>query len=130
MPDQAFPQFSCYLLPGHSQSPADAMDEARQAEALGLGRVWLSERFDVKDAGVICAVEAMGGLGFERIPNLGGRWVLAEDEQLDLGDRVLLIDPADRISRSTVPGSGSSSSTACRTRARLPDDGILSTARK
>ena len=27
----------------------------RAAEALGLGRVWLSERFDVKDAGVICA---------------------------------------------------------------------------
>jgi probable F420-dependent oxidoreductase len=50
-----FPELSCYLLPGHSTTPADAMDEARQAEALGLGKVWLSERFDVKDAGVICA---------------------------------------------------------------------------
>lgn len=49
------PELSCYLLPGHTATPADAMHEARQAEALGLGKVWLSERFDVKDAGVICS---------------------------------------------------------------------------
>ena len=48
-------ELSCYLLPGHTTTPADAITEARQAEALGLGRVWLSERFDVKDAGVICS---------------------------------------------------------------------------
>ncbi|MCX2980464.1 TIGR03857 family LLM class F420-dependent oxidoreductase [Halieaceae bacterium IMCC14734] len=50
-----FPELSCYLLPGHTTTPADAIEEARQAEAMGLGKVWLSERFDVKDAGVICA---------------------------------------------------------------------------
>ncbi|MEH6586289.1 MAG: TIGR03857 family LLM class F420-dependent oxidoreductase [Halioglobus sp.] len=50
-----FEELSCYLLPGHTTTPADAITEARQAEALGLGRVWLSERFDVKDAGVICS---------------------------------------------------------------------------
>ncbi|CAA0108740.1 Phthiodiolone/phenolphthiodiolone dimycocerosates ketoreductase [Halioglobus japonicus] len=50
-----FPELSCYLLPGHTTTPADAIEEAKQAESLGLGRVWLSERFDVKDAGVICA---------------------------------------------------------------------------
>lgn len=49
------PELSCYLLPGHTTTPADAMEEAKQAEALGLGKVWLSERFDVKDAGVICS---------------------------------------------------------------------------
>ncbi|MEM1113605.1 MAG: TIGR03857 family LLM class F420-dependent oxidoreductase [Pseudomonadota bacterium] len=49
------PELSCYLLPGHTNSPADCIQEAREAEALGLGRVWLSERFDVKDAGVICS---------------------------------------------------------------------------
>ena len=49
------PELSCYLLPGHTSTPADAIEEARQAESLGLGRVWLSERFDVKDAGVICS---------------------------------------------------------------------------
>ncbi len=56
MPDtQEFEELSCYLLPGHTTTPADAIDEAQQAELLGLGRVWLSERFDVKDAGVICS---------------------------------------------------------------------------
>lgn len=50
----AFPELDCYLLPGHTQTPADAIDQARAAEAAGLGRVWLSERFDVKEAGVIC----------------------------------------------------------------------------
>jgi len=49
------PELSCYLLPGHTRTPADAIAEAKSAESLGLGKVWLSERFDVKDAGVICA---------------------------------------------------------------------------
>ncbi len=50
-----FPELSCYILPGHTTTPQDCIAEAQQAEALGLGKVWLSERFDVKDAGVICA---------------------------------------------------------------------------
>lgn len=53
--EELFPELSCYLLPGHTTTPKDAITEAQQAEALGLGKVWLSERFDVKDAGVICA---------------------------------------------------------------------------
>ncbi len=55
MNNACHPELSCYLLPGHTSSPADAINEARAAEAMGLGKVWLSERFDVKDAGVICA---------------------------------------------------------------------------
>jgi len=56
MPDTTrFPELDCYLLPGHTQTPADAIDQARDAEAAGLGRVWLSERYDVKEAGVICS---------------------------------------------------------------------------
>ncbi len=55
MQSDLHPELSCYLLPGHTTSPADAINEARAAEAIGLGKVWLSERFDVKDAGVICA---------------------------------------------------------------------------
>ena len=53
--NREFSKLGCYLLPGHTRTPADAIAEARKAEALGLGKVWLSERFDVKDAGVICA---------------------------------------------------------------------------
>lgn len=55
MVPQDFPELSCYLLPGHTQTPADARQEALRAQELGLGKVWLSERFDVKDAGVICS---------------------------------------------------------------------------
>lgn len=55
MQNALHPELSCYLLPGHTTSPADAISEAQAAEAMGLGKVWLSERFDVKDAGVICA---------------------------------------------------------------------------
>lgn len=50
-----FPELSCYLLPGHTTTPAAAIEQAKQSEAAGLGKVWLSERFDVKDAGVICS---------------------------------------------------------------------------
>ncbi|MFK7976717.1 MAG: TIGR03857 family LLM class F420-dependent oxidoreductase [Halioglobus sp.] len=54
-PGSRFPELSCYLLPGHTTTPKDAIAEAQEAERLGLGKVWLSERFDVKDAGVICS---------------------------------------------------------------------------
>ncbi|MEI5676542.1 MULTISPECIES: TIGR03857 family LLM class F420-dependent oxidoreductase [unclassified Nocardioides] len=50
---QAFPELGCYGLAGHSASPADLIDEVRLAEDLGLGAVFLSERFNVKDAGVL-----------------------------------------------------------------------------
>ena len=42
MSTQEFPELSCYLLPGHTETPRDAITEAKQAEALGLGKVWLS----------------------------------------------------------------------------------------
>lgn len=47
-----------YTLAGHSDSPRDLIEDARRAEALGLGSTFLSERFSTKDAAVIC-----GGLG-------------------------------------------------------------------
>lgn len=42
-----------YVLPGHTDTPADAITEARAGEALGLGSAFISERFNVKDAGVL-----------------------------------------------------------------------------
>ena len=40
--------------------PADILDEVRQAEQLGLGSAWISERYDVKEVGALsgagCAV--------------------------------------------------------------------------
>lgn len=49
-----FPELGTYLLPGHTDRPADIYDEVRQAEALGLGSAWISERFDVKEVGALC----------------------------------------------------------------------------
>ena len=54
----AFPELGCYGLAGHTSDPADLLDEVRTAEALGLGAVFLSERFNVKDAGVLAGAAA------------------------------------------------------------------------
>lgn len=53
-----FPELGCYLLPGHSQTPRDLIQEVQAAERLGFGSAWLSERFDVKEAGVCMGAAA------------------------------------------------------------------------
>lgn len=53
---QEFPELGCYGLAGHSHSPADLIAEVRLAERLGVGSVFLSERFNVKDAAVLAGV--------------------------------------------------------------------------
>jgi len=52
------PELGCYGLAGHTANPADLLDEVRTAEELGLGAVFLSERFNVKDAGVLAGAAA------------------------------------------------------------------------
>jgi probable F420-dependent oxidoreductase len=51
-------ELGCYGLAGHTADPADLLDEVRTAEELGLGAVFLSERFNVKDAGVLAGAAA------------------------------------------------------------------------
>jgi probable F420-dependent oxidoreductase len=46
-------ELSCYVLPGRVVDPSRATDDARVAEDLGLGTVWVSERFDQKESGVL-----------------------------------------------------------------------------
>lgn len=62
---QRFPELGCYGLAGHSASPRDLIDEARLAEELGIGSMFLSERFATKDAGVLAgaAIAATTTLG-------------------------------------------------------------------
>jgi probable F420-dependent oxidoreductase len=48
-----FPEIGCYGLAGHSNNPRDLVDEVQLAEQLGLGSIFLSERFNVKDAAVL-----------------------------------------------------------------------------
>ena len=52
------PELACYGLAGHTAQPADLLDEVRLAEELGLGSVFLSERFNLKDAGVLAGAAA------------------------------------------------------------------------
>jgi 5,10-methylenetetrahydromethanopterin reductase len=42
-------QLGCYVLPGGVPDPRPGLDQARTAEALGLGTVWIGERYDTKD---------------------------------------------------------------------------------
>ncbi len=53
-----FPELGFYMLPGHTRTPADLIDEVRDAEALGVGSAWISERFDVKEAAVCVGAAA------------------------------------------------------------------------
>lgn len=62
---EPLPELGFYGLAGHASSPRDLLDEVRLGEALGLGSVFLSERFNTKDAGVMAgaAVAASTRLG-------------------------------------------------------------------
>ena len=51
-----FPELGFYGLAGAPKSPADLIDECREGEALGLGTVFLSERFNIKEIATISGV--------------------------------------------------------------------------
>lgn len=47
-------ELGCYLLAGQPESPRDILEEARAAEALGIGTAFLSERYQWKEAATLC----------------------------------------------------------------------------
>ncbi|WP_030167958.1 TIGR03857 family LLM class F420-dependent oxidoreductase [Spirillospora albida] len=47
-------ELGCYGLAGHSATPRDLLGEVRSAEDAGLGAVFLSERFNAKEAATLC----------------------------------------------------------------------------
>lgn len=53
-----FPELGFYGLAGHSDNPRDLVDEVKEAEEMGLGAVFLSERFNYKDAAVMAGAAA------------------------------------------------------------------------
>lgn len=53
-----FPELGFYGLAGHSDNPGDLIGEVRRADELGLGSVFLSERFNYKDAAVMSGMAA------------------------------------------------------------------------
>ena len=48
------PELGFYTLPGHPDSTRDLVDEVRTGEAMGFGTVWVSERYHLKEAAVVC----------------------------------------------------------------------------
>jgi probable F420-dependent oxidoreductase len=55
-----FNELGFYALGGAAKSPRDVISECHQAEQLGLGAAFLSERFNVKEAATACG--AMGAV--------------------------------------------------------------------
>ena len=53
-PGPAFAELGFYTLAGQPESSRDLIGEIRSAEELGLGSAFISERFDKKEAGVLC----------------------------------------------------------------------------
>lgn len=56
--DQVFSELGFYGLAGHAADPRALVGEVADAEGLGLGSVFLSERFNYKDAAVLSGVAA------------------------------------------------------------------------
>jgi len=53
-----YPELGFYGLAGHVDDPRALLDECRQAEELGLGSVFISERFNVKEASTLTGAAA------------------------------------------------------------------------
>ncbi|MET0984391.1 MAG: TIGR03857 family LLM class F420-dependent oxidoreductase [Steroidobacteraceae bacterium] len=53
MSTRFFPELGFYTLPGHVFDPRPALREIDDADRLGLGSVWISERLNTKDIGVL-----------------------------------------------------------------------------
>lgn len=47
-------ELAFYTLAGAPEGPRDLIDEVRAAEELGLGSVFISERFNIKEAATLC----------------------------------------------------------------------------
>ena len=54
----AHPELGFYTLAGAPKSPRELIDEVREAEALGLGAAFISERFNIKEA---CTLSGAAG---------------------------------------------------------------------
>ena len=53
-----FPELGFYTLPGRVSDPRPLLQEVADAERIGLGSVWISERQDVKEAAVLSGAAA------------------------------------------------------------------------
>ncbi len=54
----AHPELGFYTLAGAPESPRELIDEVRDAEAMGLGAAFISERFNIKEAATLSGAAA------------------------------------------------------------------------
>ena len=89
-----------YTLAGAPESPRALIDEVRQAEAMGLGTVFISERFNIKEA---CTLSGAAGAVSERIQHRHCR----DEPQYPPpdGHGVLCDDDAPAHERAIQPGA-------------------------
>lgn len=50
---ELFDKFGTYILPGRVTDPERGLEEAKEAERIGLGAIWISERYAVKEPAVL-----------------------------------------------------------------------------
>jgi alkanesulfonate monooxygenase SsuD/methylene tetrahydromethanopterin reductase-like flavin-dependent oxidoreductase (luciferase family) len=74
----AYPELGFYTLAGAPRSPRDMLDELSLAEELGLGTAFISERFNMKEAG------ALTGAALTRLATViaGPRWCGTSERQM------------------------------------------------
>lgn len=58
MGEERYPELGYYALPGHALDPSAIFDEILSGDLLGLGSVWISERHNTKDIGVMSGIAA------------------------------------------------------------------------
>src|SRR4051794_10935271 len=63
------PELGFYTLAGAPKSPRELVDEVRDAEALGLGAAFISERYNVKEA---CTLSGAAGAVSESLRIITG----------------------------------------------------------
>jgi broad specificity phosphatase PhoE len=85
-----------YLAERRRPERFESEEDALARLLLGIERVHAEldggEVLVVTHGGLVHALEHDHGIDFNRLPNLGGRWVHHRGDRLELGDRLLLID--------------------------------------
>lgn len=61
---QTFPELGFYALPGHAVEPQQIFDDIPAGDSLGFGSVWISERLNNKELGVL------SGISLAKSPNM------------------------------------------------------------
>lgn len=103
---------SLYVIGGRVRSSAAAIDEAVAAERVGLRRLWLSERYDLKEAGAL-----LGGMAARTTRLELGTAALFPGSRMPILTAAL---GARRCTPPTVRGSPSGSARAWRPTSATP----------